>query len=73
MPVKEVTGVVTGTAKEAVAATAAITNTLAGTFDDFIEKGIKTEGAVGFKLGGRTCRATLILEILHAEEPKAIS
>ena len=69
MPVKEITGVATGAVKEAAAATAAVTNSFAETLDNFLEKGIKTEGSVGFKIQGRTCRATVILEVLHAEEP----
>jgi hypothetical protein len=71
MAVKEVTGVATGAIKEAAAATATITNSFAGALDNFLDKGIKTEVAAGFKLQGRACRATLILEFLHAEEPKA--
>lgn len=67
------TGVATTTVTEAAKATAAVTNTFAGALDNFIERGLKEQVSVGFTLGGRSCRATVILEILHSEEPKGIT
>ena len=70
MAVKEISGVATGAIKEAAQATATITNSFAEALDNFIDEGLKTEVSAGFKLQGRNCRATLILEFLHAEGAK---
>lgn len=70
MAVKEVTAVATNAATEAVAATAKITEQFAGGLDNFLAKGLETKVSTGFEIQGRACRATLILEILHAVEPK---